>query len=408
MNNALSSKCRVNTNIENDTFVGLERKDDGFEVSFPLGYHLSNNEKELKKDILTLLDVLSRYTEKKDSKIKVGQNAEESLGIPIKSYLYLIKDYFERGYYKERYIHREQAKRGKVDWNRTIKTQKSFIQGNEAYYLDFIVKKNEVNGNELITLIHKYCVYECFDKLGWLFTSFVPPKPQIVLNKKQMITIVNDKLQNTFNDRSRELFVNMLAVIKSINDDGDYVFKYGTNRFEYVWEKMIDKVFGIKEKEHYFPKTTWSLTTGTKHDNDFLEPDSIMLVDGKVYVLDAKYYKYGWSGKPGHLPGSTSVNKQITYGEYIAEEEKYMYNGNHPTVYNAFIMPYDAKGKTFYTEKHYHYIGAATSDWKTGEKTYENIEGILLDIKYLMKLGAHRNQDEILELAKIIKDNCPI
>lgn len=99
---------------------------------------------------------------------------------------------------------------------------------------------------------------------------------------------------------------------------------------------MIDKVFGIPEKVEYFPKTTWNLENGKKYDNAFLEPDSIMLHDGKVYVLDAKYYKYGWSGAPGHLPESTSINKQITYGEYIAKSEKFLKEGQHPTVYNAF------------------------------------------------------------------------
>ena len=31
-------------------------------------------------------------------------------------------------------------------------------------------------------------------------------------------------------------------------------------------------------------------------------------------------YKYGWTGIPEHLPNGSSINKQITYGEYL---EKY-------------------------------------------------------------------------------------
>lgn len=406
-NNTLFDRCRTNTNMESDVFVGIRRKDGYYEVNFPLGYHRSEDEKGLRKDILSLINVLAKNTEKKESKVYVGIKGDEPAGIPVQAYLYLIKDFFERGYYRERDIYRRVAKRGKTDWSRTIKTQKPLLQENEAYYLDFVVKKNIINENELITIVHKYCVYESFEKFGWLFTSFVPSRPQISLSRKAMLTVINDKLQNTFNDRNRQLFRNMIAVIKAMQENSEAEFRYGTYRFEYVWEKMIDRVFGIAEKKEYFPKTTWNLAGSDCYDNAFLEPDSIMLLPGKVYVLDAKYYKYGWSGKAGHLPGTTSINKQITYGEYIAEAEKFMKNGNHPTVYNAFIMPYDAQGKRFPTKRPIHYIGTAASDWKSGHKTYENVAGVLMDVKYLMGIDGRMEESEILKLAELIEKGCP-
>ena len=407
-NNSLFDRCRTNTNIESDVFVGIQRKDEYYEVNFPLGYHLSEDEKGLRRDILSLINVLAKNTDKKDSEIYVGLNQDDPMGIPVQAYLYLIKDFFERGYYKERDTYRRIAKRGKIDWSRTIKTQKPLLQNNEAYYLDFVVKKNTINEDELITLVHKYCVYESFEKFGWLFTSFVPTKSKTVLSRKMMLSVVNDKLQNTFNDRNKQLFKNMIAVIKVMKDDTESEFRYGTYRFEYVWEKMIDRAFGIPEKEEYFPKTTWNLVDGREHDNAFLEPDTIMLCNGKVYVLDAKYYKFGWSGALGHLPESSSINKQITYGEYIAEENKFSRNGNHPIVYNAFIMPYDSRGKKFPTGTHLHYIGVATSDWKKGKKKYENVIGILMDVKYLMDIDCRINQSEIFKLAELIEENCPV
>ncbi|MDE6748100.1 MAG: LlaJI family restriction endonuclease [Lachnospiraceae bacterium] len=408
MNNSLFDRCRTNTNIESDVFVGIQRKGEYYEVSFPLGYHRSKDEKGLRKDILSLINVLAKNTDKKESEIYVGLNQAEPTGIPVQAYLYLIKDFFERGYYKERDTYRQIARRGKIDWSRTIKTQKPLLQDNEVYYLDFVVKKNTINEDELITLVHKYCVYDSFEKFGWLFTPFVPPKPQIGLTRKMMLAVVNDKLQITFNDRNKQLFKNMIAIIKAMKDDAESDFRYGTYRFEYVWEKMIDRLFGIPEKEEYFPKTMWELTDGRTHDNTFLEPDSIMLLNGKIYVLDAKYYKFGWSGVLRHLPESTSINKQITYGEYIAESEKFMRGGKHPIVYNAFIMPYDSLGKKFPTGTAIHYIGSTTSDWKHGKKKYENVLGILMDVKYLMGIDSRMDQSEILKLAKLIEENCPV
>lgn len=406
--NTLFDRCRVNTNIENDVFVGIIRKEYYYEVDFPLGYHLCSDEKGLRKDILSLMSVLARYTDKRESEINSGLENEDADGIPVQAYLYLIKDFFERGYYKERETYYQTAKKGKINWSRTIKTQKPVMQDKEAYYLDFVVKKNTINEDELITLVHKYCVYESFDKFGWLFTSFVPVKPKTGLTTKMMISVVNNKLQNTFKDKNKQLFKNMLAVLKQLDDDSQTEFRYGTYRFEYVWEKMIDKVFGIPEKVEYFPKTTWNLENGKKYDNAFLEPDSIMLHDGKVYVLDAKYYKYGWSGAPGHLPESTSINKQITYGEYIAKSEKFLKEGQHPTVYNAFLMPYDSKGKRFPAGKPIHYIGIATSDWKDSTAKYENVIGILMDVKYLMEIDSRHDDTEIMKLAKLIEEKCPV
>lgn len=406
--NTLLERCRVNTNIDNDVFVGIQKKDDYYEVDFPLGYHLSSDEKGLRKDILSLMNVLARYTDKRESELYSGFKNDDSTGIPIQAYLYLIKDYFERGYYKERETFYKVAKKGKINWGRTIKTQKPVMQDNEAFYLDFVVKKNTINEDELITLVHKFCVYESFEKFGWLFTSFAPAKPKTGLTIKMMISVANNKLQNTFKDQNKQLFKNMLAVLRQLDDDSQTDFKYGTYRFEYVWEKMIDRVFGIAEKVDYFPKTSWNLLENKTYNNAFLEPDSIMLYGGKVFVLDAKYYKYGWSGAAGHLPESTSINKQITYGEYIAESPRFMTGGQHPTVYNAFLMPYDSNGKKFPIGKPIHYIGTATSDWKTGDQKYENVLGILMDVKYLMDIDSRLVESEIMKLATLIEEKCPV
>lgn len=405
-NNSLFDRCRTNTNIDSDVFVGIQRKDGYYEVNFPLGYHRSEDERGLRRNILSLINILAKYTDKKESEIHFGLSQDDSKGIPVQSYLYLIKDFFERGYYKERNSYRRVARRGKIDWSKTIKTQKPLLQENEAYYLDFVVKKNTINEDELITIVHKYCVYESFYKFGWLFTSFLPQRPRFGLTKRIMLSVVNNKIQDTFNDRDIQLFNNMIAVIKAMQDNEESELRYGTNHFEYVWEKMIDRVFGITEKEEFFPKTTWTLSDGRRHDNAYLEPDTIMMHNGKIYVLDAKYYKFGWSGVPGHLPESTSINKQITYGEYIAEEKAFMTDGRHPVVYNAFIMPYDSRGKRFPTGSPIHYIGTATSDWKGGDKKYENVLGILMDIKYLMDIDSKKDDLEIMKLAELIESNC--
>ena len=70
--NSLFDRCRTNTNIESDVFVGIRRKDEYYEVNFPLGYHLSEDENGLRKDILSLINVLAKNTEKKESELYLG------------------------------------------------------------------------------------------------------------------------------------------------------------------------------------------------------------------------------------------------------------------------------------------------------------------------------------------------
>lgn len=396
---SIRDKCSVNTNGDEDTFVGLKCKDGDFSVHFPLGFVIPGDDKELRRDIIVLLSVIGKTTARKESEIQNEARIYNCTEFPFQAYLSIIRDFYERGYFKEREIHFTVAKRGKIDWNRTIKTQKPYIQDNDSFYLDFVTRKNQVNENELISLIHEYCVYESFSKVGWLFTTTLPKKPRIKRNIRLFKSILITKISNTFNDRNRKLFQDMLAVILyNGEENSEKNYRYGTYRFEYVWEALINKVYGIKEKREYFPNTYWSID-GVQYENACLEPDTIMIWNGNVYVLDAKYYKYGVTRRMTDLPESTSINKQITYGEFIAEQECFKKkHGENYKVYNAFIMPYAQKNGEELKN-----IGIAYSNWKTNEKSYENIQGILLDIKHLMYASWGQNVEEIEKLVKCIE-----
>ena len=398
---SIRDKCSVNTNWDEDTFVGLKCKDGDFSVHFPLGFVIPGDDKELRRDIIVLLSVIGKTTARKESEIQNEARIYNCTEFPFQAYLSIIRDFYERGYFKEREIHFTVAKRGKIDWNRTIKTQKPYIQDNDSFYLDFVTRKNQVNENEVLSYMGKpqNCVYESFSKVGWLFTTTLPKKPRIKRNIRLFKSILITKISNTFNDRNRKLFQDMLAVILyNGEENSEKNYRYGTYRFEYVWEALINKVYGIKEKREYFPNTYWSID-GVQYENACLEPDTIMIWNGNVYVLDAKYYKYGVTRRMTDLPESTSINKQITYGEFIAEQECFKKkHGENYKVYNAFIMPYAQKNGEELKN-----IGIAYSNWKTNEKSYENIQGILLDIKHLMYASWGQNVEEIEKLVQCIE-----
>ena len=149
---SLRDKCRINTNIDTDVFVGVQYVNGDITISFPLGYHLSESDDDLKKDIFLLLNTLEKNTERRDSEFKnEARGHVDDVRFPLQAYLYVIRDYLSYGYFRETEITHCVAKRGKIDWNRTIKTQQTYIQDDEAYYLNFVTKKSQLKHNELIT-----------------------------------------------------------------------------------------------------------------------------------------------------------------------------------------------------------------------------------------------------------------
>lgn len=402
----LSERCHINTNSDSDTFVGIKCTDGEININFPLGYNKSDKEEELRKDILLLISTLAKNTKQEKSNTPRQKAAFNQLELPIQSYIYLVRDYLSRGYYHEQGIEYKNSKTGKISWRKTIKTKKPYIQDDNVFYLDFITKKNTIHKDEIITLIHEYCVYESFDKIGWLFTSAMPQKPRIKKNDSLFAKVINDKLSATFNDKERMLFIHMLSVIKKMAEFQGNNYFYGTYRFEYVWESMIDKVFGISNKTDYFPKTKWKIN-GDIHDNTSLEPDTIMIYNNDVYILDAKYYKYGVFPEPKNLPNSASINKQITYGEYVSAEEKFKkIHGPGMKVFNAFLMPFNASEWKDNNEESMINIGEALCVWKDNTEYYHHIQGILLDVKLIMKITVRQDEGLIMKMAEIIKKGC--
>lgn len=405
----LKVRCHVNKNGDGDRFVGVKADTNNAMVFFPMGYRLPDNEEDIREDILKLIEVISTFNDSKDRLLAMDQFAvPQSVNFPVNSYMNIIRYFLEQNdYYKEREQVRKTADRGKIDFPASLRKNVKFFQEDGSPFFDrYTVKGSSPNEKNLITQIHKYCVYEAFSTLGWLFTPHLPPDPHITLEPERFLFALKKKLAVTHNDKDKLLFqamIQMLEYLDSENDNKQYYF--GTDRFEYVWEKLIDEVFGIRGKEEFFPRAKWELKFTASKDNRALEPDSIMLCDDKIYVLDAKYYRYGVTGEPRHLPESSSINKQITYGEYIdnCRELKDKY-GDLP-IYNAFLIPFNRSENPFnMTDEYFLNIGEATGEWKNNGKLYEHVQGIVIDIRFLMNNYTGSHKSKIRKLAKVIEE----
>lgn len=407
LNKNLRERCHVNTNDDGDRFVGVKADSDDAIIYFPIGYQLPDNDDDLRNDINNLFGVLAVFM-KEDKVIEKSKfEAPQTVDFPIHAYLTVIRDFLQ----KARYIIETDPQyqtdtKGRASWPRTVRDQMALVQRNGSLvFTKMTVRSSTPNANKEITQIHKYCVYEAFEKMGWLYVPFMPEKPGAHPGIKESIYILQKRLASTNNDVEQELFgamKSMLEYVDKKNTDTQYFF--GTDDFDHVWEKMIDKAFGIEDKEKYFPKTRWLLDYGPDKEKRPLYPDSIMIYKDKYYVLDAKCYRYGWTGNPDHLPNGTDINKQITYGEYL-EKAKGVKNEN---LFNCFIMPYNMKDNLFHLTSTVGNIGEAVGDWRYDSsnpkmKNYERIQGIVMDTRYLMYNYIGTPEQQKKELAECIE-----
>lgn len=390
----IRERCHVNTNDEGDSFVGVKADTDDAVIYFPIGYQLPENDDDLRQDINNLFGVLAAFM-KEDKVIEESKFAPpRTVDFPMHAYLKVIRHFLRTGrYYIETDPQFRTDTKGNASWAKTVREQRALVQKNGSLvFTNMTVRFVTPNANKQITQIHRYCVYEAFEKMGWLYVPFMPEQPGPHPSIKESIYILTKKLASTHNDQEQELFSAMREMLTYIDESTlEKQYFFGTDFFERVWERMIDKAFGVEDKTEYFPRTRWLLDFGRDKEKTPLIPDTIMVFNGKIYVLDAKLYRYGHSGVADNLPNGPDINKQITYGEYI-ERTKHIPNEK---LYNAFIMPFNKEDNPFgkideqgnrvpCITNDIGNIGEAVGDWKANMKNYERVQGIVMDTRFLM------------------------
>lgn len=407
MEDDIKKHCHINSNEDGDRFVGIKADSDDAMVYFPIGYELPNTDAEIRTDIKHLIQVLSEFTTKDDRLLALNRfAAPQSVDFPINAYKSVIEYYFSIGgkYYVETDATFKTAAAGNQDWPRTVRNQMPLVQSRNGVssfiYTNFVVRSVTPNDTKIITQINRYCVYEAFKKLGWLYVPYLPEEPGPHPDVKTSIAIVQGRLASTNDDKKRALFQGMKDMLEYMDEKtSEKQFYFGTDDFDHVWEKLIDRAFGERDKDRYFPRTRWLLDCGKYKEKRPLMPDTIMIYNGKYYVLDAKCYKYGWTGIPDHLPNGSSINKQITYGEYLEQR----LGIDNASLFNAFIMPYNKAKNFFRIDSIVGNIGEAVGDWRTNTKNYERIQGIVMDTRYLMYHYSGKPMKEKLALAECIE-----
>lgn len=119
---SLSDICVYDAKLLGDEFVGLKYENEKLSVYFPLGYSKSESDKDVRKDILNLISVLTTFSDHKQSffPASVASNQNQK-AFPIQAYIQIISDFLNHGYYTESERVFKRGTSGKINWSRTIK-----------------------------------------------------------------------------------------------------------------------------------------------------------------------------------------------------------------------------------------------------------------------------------------------
>ena len=417
------------------SFVGIKIENDRPKIYFPMGYRASKPSEDIcKRDFYQLIAVLNdkslqSYFSEEDLK-------KSQLDFPFYAYLSVLQYYLDFGYFVESETIYKKGFSGKISWPRTVKRIKPQVVKDEegldqVVYLNLITRKTSYREDNLITLVHKFCVKESARLIGPLYgiSEDEVEEPELLFDYELFAEVIQDKIAATFNDKHLELFHAILKMVRYLGNKenrgengSENEPLFGVNTFAPVWEAMVDKIFGKLPqgvaKDKFNPHCEWDLSSGVhgyENTNYAMRPDTIMALSSGIFVIDAKYYKFGLTRNPMDLPSSGSICKQIAYAEYV---EQFMQEKEIPAfagmtsgdIYNAFIMPFCADDEVDSIASlqsdnlsyKMQFIGHCSGNWKDPDaRPYHKIAGILLDMKSVMQNYAN-NPAAQSELAGLI------
>lgn len=373
-------------------FVGIKMVDDKIQLHIPRTLNLGITDKEKRKNIALFLKSLKMGKEDK-SQLSGSVDSEDNTEWPIESYLWIINDYLEYGLYfnrEKKYYH---DNKGKIDWKRTLKNTPLYSNGN-FIYTDLVTYRMSAS-NDIITQVYKRCLFVSVSRIGCIFNYNFNVDDDCRLTKKEMIRCVNKEYESTFDDVKRLRFRHMLLILEELENSG--VFNnssaYGITNNDYVFERMVDKFFkGIPEKEleKYYPTIKWFVDKKT-FSKPPLREDTIHINGNNFYIIDSKFYQ-------DNYPGTDSIEKQITYAEFILN---YKMKNKDVKVRNTFILPYDkTKGRDHCEQcnENLAYLGYSIANWsKEPRQEHEYILAYCIDYNYLLN-NYNRSNSSYIEL----------
>lgn len=383
----MNKEPKINFVEKSTDFVGIKLNKNEIEIYIP---QVFRKEENYKRDLLLFLNSISLAKTIEHENIRKGKKEEEIW--PFNSYLWIINDFLESGYYHNREKTYSDSHNGKIEWKKTLNNPPIYSNGQFIY--DKLITSRMSISNDIIAQIYKLCLKQSINRVGWLYNYDFYVDVRQLISTKEMIATIQKELLDTFDDIKRTRYSHMLKILKASSGNNliSNFSTYGIENYHYVFETMVDMFFdGIKDdKKKYNPNSYWKLNSQAPFKATSLRPDTILKRNEITYILDAKMYQYGATHNINDLPSTDSIQKQITYGDHAYNKLKIK------KIRNAFILPYNKKNVSFindvgilrYNDSNLVYFGQAYADWRSvvGQpKDYEKVFAYGIDFNYLLK-----------------------
>ena len=338
------------------SYIGFDLQTDSAQFVFPCKYIEDTAADDVKKtEARKILSLIKKVQQE----YFFGGDGSQTL--QFFAMTWLVRDFVDNGYYTEREDIIKKGGKGAIDWKRTIKNNAIYIDNGNIIYREIFTHKSMLNDGGTLAQIYKCCLEYSVKHIGFLYnvtrterSVFDITSPATV---NYMAHVVQSQLNQTFNSYKKVLLNHLLTILKGLQGRMKSIsLSMRDSEFEYVFEFLINAVFGTDDVRNYYNEYTYHLVGERPYTASKLRPDTIMQnKSGKpdYFVIDAKYYNYGYTQRHGDLPQASSISKQIGYNAYLKKND----GEQHRDFYSVFMLPY-AKGSDGATIK---YIGYATN-----------------------------------------------
>lgn len=330
-------------------YIGFDLEANAGRFIFPCRYIATGREnaanaeqeKEQKEEAKKIVSLIKRV----QKEFSLGGSGDESF--QFYSMVWLIRDYIDNGYYTETERVVRRGDQGRIDWKHTLRHSGIYFDGNNLLYRDFYVQKNKLDEANLLAQIYKCCLAYSAECIGFLYNVSQTERSVFRIDSAGDVGFMcyhaQKELGRTFNSYKQMLLRHLLTILKGRQGKIRAVsLCMHDKEFEYVFEFLVNSVFGTEVVQNFYNEYGYKIKDENRDrykcfSASKLRPDTIMEnpngSDPDFYVLDAKYYNYGYTENPRDLPQAAAIAKQIGYNYYLRKSKG-------KTFYSIFLLPF--------------------------------------------------------------------
>ncbi len=293
----------VATGEDDNSFVGIKINGNHIHFYYPECYHF-DTENYTKDDFLDLLKTISIAKSHFSDETNAFSSRINENDFALLSYIWVLEDYIKNGLSMSVDKEYKANQRGKINWKKTLQ-QQPIVSGANVIYSSLITEVKSPR-ETLLTEAYRYCVKKSAAMIGWIFgvsPTSIETAPNAEEMKIQYLDAIKYELYRTFDDEKHTRLLHMENVLIGLDEvvDNNSIV-YGVDSYHYIFERMINAIFGTEEAADYYPRFLWHLYYSSDKDNGLLgptiRPDTIMRYrDGiridDLFIIDSKFYRYG-------------------------------------------------------------------------------------------------------------------